>query len=420
MRPSDAPRSGSEPAAAAQPGGTESGFRLGDELRGERATMGKTLLDVQRDLRIKAAYVAAIEDLDLGVFPNPSFVPGYVRAYARYLQLDPDQVFRRFARESGFARPTEVALQPQIGDRPATAVVPGRPGAFRMRFPLTEAAGVPIVPILSAVGSVLVLAALVGGLGYGGWTVLQNIQRVQFAPVDELPVAFAEVTALETPDGPELAEPVLTELAKPVTATTLVELYRQQEAEVPILAPRDGPIAALDPDRFRPRAPAPATPARAEPAVSEAGDDTLSAILASLEASLTGGEALAASPDDAVAEAAAADPQAELVVVAERAAWVRVYLASGTILFEQILERGETYSPPAGTADPMIWAGNSGSVYVRVGDELRGPLGSGTRAARDVVLTPAAITGRYPRVENVPGVVSQAIGLGGDPSVGIQ
>ena len=43
-------------------------------------------------------------------------------------------------------------------------------------------------------------AALVVGLGYGGWTVLQNIQRVQFAPVEELPLAVAEVGPLDPPD----------------------------------------------------------------------------------------------------------------------------------------------------------------------------------------------------------------------------
>ena len=67
-------------------------FALGDELRGERATLGKTLLDVQRDLRIRAAYIAAIEDAKPEVFPNPSFIAGYVRSYARYLGLDPDEV----------------------------------------------------------------------------------------------------------------------------------------------------------------------------------------------------------------------------------------------------------------------------------------------------------------------------------------
>jgi len=75
---------------------------LGDELRGERATLGKSLLDVQRDLRIKAAYIAAIENCDPEVFPNKGFIAGYVRSYARYLAIDPDETFKSFCRESGF------------------------------------------------------------------------------------------------------------------------------------------------------------------------------------------------------------------------------------------------------------------------------------------------------------------------------
>ena len=39
-------------------------LRLGDLMRGERATLGKSLLDVQRELRIKASYIAAIENAD--------------------------------------------------------------------------------------------------------------------------------------------------------------------------------------------------------------------------------------------------------------------------------------------------------------------------------------------------------------------
>ena len=35
--------------------------RLGDVMRGERATLGRSLLDVQRELKIKATYIAAIE-----------------------------------------------------------------------------------------------------------------------------------------------------------------------------------------------------------------------------------------------------------------------------------------------------------------------------------------------------------------------
>lgn len=365
-------------------------YALGDELRGERATLGKTLLDIQRDLRIKAAYIAAIEDCRPEVFPNPSFIAGYVRSYARYLQMDPDEVFHRFCQESGFVPGS--GGQAKIKAAGAAAAKP-MPGGFRPDFPLArhERRGLPQIP-LSAIGSVLVLVGLIGALGYGGWTVLQNIQRVQFAPVEELPVAVAEVDALEPPEVPAIEGPALTDLASPVAATALADLYRQQELEVPILVPRDGPIAALDPD-------ATGLLASLAPAAGKVEVAPGIEIPAELVA------AAAAQPDPQVTET---PERPAVVVVAERAAWVRVYQANGTVLFEKILEKGEAYTPPDGIEAPLIWAGNSGSVYVRVGDELRGPLGSGTRATRDVPLDPAALAERYGVVTDVPEVISQS------------
>ena len=78
-------------------------IRLGEELRGERATLGKSLLNVQKDLRIKAAYISAIENCDLNAFPNKGFIAGYVRSYARYLNLNPETIFERFCLESGYS-----------------------------------------------------------------------------------------------------------------------------------------------------------------------------------------------------------------------------------------------------------------------------------------------------------------------------
>jgi glycosyltransferase involved in cell wall biosynthesis len=67
-------------------------LRLGDLMRGERATMGKSLLDVQRELKIKASYIAAIENCDPSAFDTPGFIAGYVRSYARYLNIDPSRI----------------------------------------------------------------------------------------------------------------------------------------------------------------------------------------------------------------------------------------------------------------------------------------------------------------------------------------
>src|SRR5207342_3685069 len=122
-------------------------FALGDELRGERATLGKTLLDIQRDLRIKAAYIAAIEDAKPEVFPNPSFVAGYVRSYARYLSMDPDEVFQRFCQESGFVGksgvgPTKARATGAALARPAMA------GGPQLDLPIARLQGgaIPEVP----------------------------------------------------------------------------------------------------------------------------------------------------------------------------------------------------------------------------------------------------------------------------------
>ena len=85
---------------------------LGDALRGERATLGKSLLDVERDLKIRAAYISAIEECDIDAFPNTGFVAGYVRSYARYLNLDPDPTFEAFCREANFKGTDVTNFQP--------------------------------------------------------------------------------------------------------------------------------------------------------------------------------------------------------------------------------------------------------------------------------------------------------------------
>jgi cytoskeleton protein RodZ len=380
-------------------------FALGDELRGERATKGKTLLDVQRDLRIQASYISAIEDGEVAAFPNPSFIPGYIRSYARYLGLDPDEVFRRFCAEHGFdlqARRTAARPQPERrvpGQRPASPRdLPLH--AFQPRFPLVEPKASLFANVeASAIGSLLVLVALVAALGYGGWTVLQNIQRVQFAPVEDLPIAVAEVAPLEAPLAGGNAEPALADLAKPVTATALTDLYRQQELEVPILSPRDGPIAAIDPEHAAPLKER-MVQEIVRQAVEQAAAEGPSAALT--EAAFPGDE-----PTPPVGEPA----PVQLTVLVERAAWIRVYLENGTVIFERILEKGESYTPPEGVGVPLIWAGNSGSVYVRLGEELHGPLGPGTRAIRDIPLDPVSIAETYERVAEIPEVISQTIGV---------
>ena len=104
-------------------------IRLGDAMRGERATLGKSLLDVQRELKIKASYIAAIENADPDAFDTPGFIAGYVRSYSRYLGMDPDQAFEQFCKESGFqtAHGMSAAASSRRPAKSAPAIDPNAP-----------------------------------------------------------------------------------------------------------------------------------------------------------------------------------------------------------------------------------------------------------------------------------------------------
>ena len=156
-------------------------LRLGDVMRGERATLGKSLLDVQRELKIKASHIAAIENADPTAFETQGFIAGYVRSYARYLGLDPEWAYAKFRREGGMPAPSE-PLAP-------TAKI-NSPKAERARLKNDPFSGsrAPFIPgdqplftgvEPRAVASVAVLCALIGGIGYGGWAVLKEVQKVR-------------------------------------------------------------------------------------------------------------------------------------------------------------------------------------------------------------------------------------------------
>ena len=362
-------------------------LRLGDVMRGERATLGKSLLDVQRELKIKATYIAAIENCDVSAFESQGFVAGYVRSYARYLGMDPDESFRRFCKEANF----EVAHGMSAAAAPATITAArARAGAQDHRDPLANPNALFLPRSESwisrvepgAVGSVLVLVALIGALGYGGWSVLREVQRVQLAPVDEAPTVVADIDPLDgvqtlapvnrisPPDSQKLAahDPA----PQPGSPELLNRMRRPEALEVPVMISRDGPIASIDPRQ---------TGALA----SAASAATLAATPAVAEG--------AATPSDQVQVVADAKPGVELLAV--RPSWVRVSSADGTVLFEKILDAGERYVVPPLQEAPLLRSGNSGSVYFLVNGQTYGPAAPGPQVVKNIALTEEALTQKY-------------------------
>ncbi|UWR98723.1 helix-turn-helix domain-containing protein [Phaeobacter inhibens] len=346
-------------------------LRLGDIMRGERATMGKSLLDVQRELRIKASYIAAIENSDPTVFDTPGFIAGYVRSYARYLNMNPDTTFDSFCQESGFqvahGMSAEASVRKSAGAPIATGMGGLRSDAFTSpNTPFVPAAGGVFSQIeLRAVGSLAVLVALIGGIGYGGWAVLKEVQQVQMAPVEQTPIVLADLDPLA---GASRDAEVQNE---DPALEALDRLYRPQALDVPVLVPRDGPIATLDPRGFG----------------NFAMPELPSVVLAN--ASLSAEAPLPAMPQ-VVEETAPA-----LQMVAVRPSWVQVTAVDGSVIFETIMEPGQHFEIPATEEAPLLRTGESGAIYFAVNGAHYGPVGDRGQVTKNVVLSSDALTERF-------------------------
>jgi len=373
-------------------------LKLGDVLRGERATLGKSLLDVQRELHIRAAYIAAIENGDLDAFDAPSFIAGFVRSYARYLGMDPEWVYERFCLEHDFHVSHGMA-----GSQSAVARTQRVDTASRdmANSPLR---GVGILPDPDpfwhriepgALGSVTVLIALILGLGYAGYTVLNEVQRVQVAPADIVPNVVSDLNPL-TSSGAQLASGIdtdpLTSAAgtggvgtlgtsgsgaradAPTGAEGIVRIARPQALDVPVLVPRDGPIASIVPEIQIPALPDASDGISADDAVAQA---------------------LAGTLDDGAAPQVLASGPDTVELLAVRPAWLRVRAADGSVVFERILDAGERYTIPQTEEPATLHAGNSGSVYFLINGQAYGPAAPGAQVIRNISLDVASLETAY-------------------------
>ncbi|MCL3883592.1 helix-turn-helix domain-containing protein [Marivita sp. GX14005] len=346
-------------------------LKLGDVMRGERATLGKSLLDVQRELRIKASYIAAIENCDPTAFDTPGFIAGYVRSYARYLGMDPDDTFSEFCTESGFTTAHGMSdaassRKPQKPEMAANAAP---------RDPFSQPA-LPFAPgsdsVLSriepgAIGSTVVLALLLGGLGYGGYSVLQEVQRVQLAPVDQTPVVLSDLDPIETvvpaqpaPEEDDIETAGL--FTPPATTEAFDRLYRPQALDVPVLVARDAPISTLDPNSVG--------------AFAQHARKSLP------EIDLTPPQSVA----DATIAATGALPKTGVTLIAARPAWVRVRAQDQKILFEKVMAPGETWTVPASQPGATLNVGESGALYLAVNGQTMGPVGPSGTVTSDLAL----------------------------------
>lgn len=357
-------------------------LRLGDTMRGERATMGKSLLDVQRELRIKASYIAAIENSDPSAFDTPGFIAGYVRSYARYLNMDPDEAFTAFCAESGFSVAHGMSAEASVVKKAqgAARASDGAKAKAVVRDPFITP-NTPFIPSsdgmlshleLRGIGSILVLVALIGGIGYGGWSVLKQVQQVQFAPVEQTPIVLSDLDPLNGAIVPDAAEGNDTTDLNAPRAEALDRLYRPQALDVPVLTARDAPISTLDPRSVGTFSHPDLPDVNVVQAVDEFDPRRETTVPQVVETAVQ-----------------------QLRMVAVRPSWVRVRAADGTVIFEGIMEGGQTYDVPLTEEPPTLRAGESGSIYFAVANEHFGPIGARGTVTSNVPLSIESVTERF-------------------------
>src|SRR5687768_18406327 len=74
---------------------------LPERLYAARERKGVDLYRAERDTKIRVRYLAALERGDYRELPGAVYTKGFLRNYALYLGLDPDEVLLQWRRERG-------------------------------------------------------------------------------------------------------------------------------------------------------------------------------------------------------------------------------------------------------------------------------------------------------------------------------
>jgi cytoskeleton protein RodZ len=192
---------------------------LGEWLRQRREDLGISLEQVEEDTRIRVRYLQALETEDFGALPDPVVGRGFLRNYAVYLELDPQEAAARFSRAlPGFAPEPVSVREPSTGSPEAFHPVPlhEMPG-FRTRRGLLF-------------GGVVILIAAIGVAAWWSYPYFRSIWFQAPAAVIETAAPSATLQAVvEDPatDTPLPAGPTVTTVLPSATvaeATPTLEL----------------------------------------------------------------------------------------------------------------------------------------------------------------------------------------------------
>jgi cytoskeleton protein RodZ len=323
------------PADDAMRAGSDA-IRVGAELREARERLGWSLSDVAANLRIRYVYLLALEEGRVADLPGMAYAIGFLRAYAKLLGLDPNDMSRRLRAEAGADRKTELEFPAPVPDR-----------------------GVP-AGVVVLLGVVLAIGAYVAWYRVSG-------DRPDPTPVQAVPDRLA---TLPDPSSAPPAKPG----GKPDPATSGAGLSPDRHApnsSAPQGTSQSTGFAAIPPSSAA--AAVPPAGASAGPPKSAAGSSA-----ATPGSAATGvGPTAQPTPDNS-----------HLVVRARTDTWVQVRERQGQVLLNRVLRSGETWPvPPQSPGQQLLLTtGNAGGTELLVDGVVAPAIGPTGMVKRDVPL----------------------------------
>ena len=351
---------------------------LGELLRGERATLGKSCSDVQKDLKIKAQYIKAIEKCDLQGLENKSFIAGYVRTYAKYLGLDPNYVYDRFCSESGFIssdlnsfRPAKKRKKEKISINPINSNFISFNKFTNNQFKVKFSTNFIIKKILPLCSLFLILF----GVSYWTMQIVLDIQRLEFLPIDQEPYSSVELKNINdelinlTHKNFE-AEDLNFDV---ITKKSLGNLYSTRDEIFPVVQNRDSPISKIDPNSYGLflKTEKMLDPIDIEKKLFETKKDFIK------------------KEDQKTLVLRPKTPTLKLIAFEK--SWIRLKDQKGDIYFERNLKKGEEFMIPNELFSGSLRAGNSTKVFFVINNKIFGPLSTKVSVVKNFSIDPKNI-----------------------------
>jgi len=316
-------------------------------LRDARERLGWALPDVANMLRIRPAYLEALEAGRLDQLPGNAYAIGYLRTYATTLGLEPEEVARRFRAEAGeIPRHSELDFPVPVPER-----------------------GLPA-------GALILLGLILVGGAYIGWYRLSGEGKLPAETVAAVPARLAALVEQAVP-GPDGRVPVPAPPPAPPSRAADDDQFepRQAAAENPLLAP--------DPP------PPPPPPIETMRSASIPGATATTAIAMPVTPPMRWPDQPAQQSDSS--SQANVDPLnpdgARIVLRFTGDTWVQVKERGGQPLLTKVMKSGDIFPVPT-RANLVLTTGNAGRVEILVDGAIVPSLGGPGAVRKDVALDP--------------------------------